>query len=78
MSLYCLRYLDKSYRETLDLLSEIPQILDNLDHSTLVKAFDRHKISLSRVLLRLSTQLYNPNGTPGILVRSFNSKMLMN
>ncbi len=44
----------KTYRETLDLLSEMPQILaeigldeDNLpDHSTLVKWFDRIKTAL--------------------------------
>ena len=50
VSLHCLRvYLEKSYRETLDLLSEMPQILgeigldaaDRPDHSTLVKVFDR-------------------------------------
>jgi len=46
VSLYCLRvYLEKSYREALDLLSEMPHILGEIgleladlpDHSTLVK-----------------------------------------
>jgi IS5 family transposase len=46
VSLHCLRvYLEKSYREALDLLSKMPHILeeiglkpaDLLDHSTLVK-----------------------------------------
>ena len=50
LSLHCLRiYFEKPYREALDLLSEMPQILaeigleaDDLPHhSTLVKAFDR-------------------------------------
>ena len=63
VSLHCLRiYLEKSYREALDLLSEMPQILaeiglnaaDLLAHSTLVKAFDRIKMAVWRVLLRLS------------------------
>ncbi len=53
VSLHCLRiYLEKSNRVTLDLLSEMPQILGEigltaanlLDHSTLVKAFDRIKM----------------------------------
>ncbi len=68
VSLYRLRiYLDKSCREALDLLSEMPQILGKIglekadlpDHSTLVKAFDRVKIAVWRVLLRLSTQLHD-------------------
>jgi IS5 family transposase len=68
VSLHCLRiYLDESYRNTLDLLSEMPQILaeigleeDDLpDHSTLVKAFDRFKMKVWRVLLRLSAQLHD-------------------
>ncbi|ADD06391.1 uncharacterized protein Nmag_2838 [Natrialba magadii ATCC 43099] len=50
VSLHCLRiYLEKSYRESLDLLSEMPQILAEIGlnaadlphHSTLVKAFER-------------------------------------
>ncbi|MEY7851744.1 IS5 family transposase [Natrarchaeobius sp. A-rgal3] len=71
VSLHCLRiYLEKSYREALDLLSEMPQILAEIglekadlpDHSTLVKAFDRIKIAVWRVLLRLSAQLHEPSG----------------
>ena len=55
VSLHCLRvYLGKSYREALDLLSEMPQILGEIglnaadlpDHSTLVKWFDRIKGSI--------------------------------
>ena len=55
ISLHCLRiYLDKSYRESLDLLSEMPQILADIGlnaadlphHSTLVKAFERIKIAV--------------------------------
>ena len=58
VSLHCLRvYLEKSYREALDLLSEMPQILGEVgldaanlpDHSTLVKWFDRIKTALWRV-----------------------------
>ena len=75
VSLHCLRvYLEKSYRETLDLLSEMPQILAEIgldeadlpDHSTLVKAFDRLKTALWRVLLRLSGQLHDPSGHAAI------------
>src|SRR6056297_3044726 len=71
VSLHCLRiYLEKSYREALDLLSEMPQILaeiglekDDLpDHSTLVKAFDRIEMAVWRVLLRLSAQLHDSSG----------------
>jgi len=60
VSLHCLRiYLEKSYREALDLLSEMPQILGEIgleptdlpDHSTPVKWFDRIKTALWRVLL---------------------------
>ena len=66
MSRHCLRiYLEKPYREALDLLSEMPQILaeiglgaDDLPHhSTLVKAFERLQMEVWRVLLRLSAQL---------------------
>ena len=62
VSLHCLRvYLEKSYREALDLLSEMPHILGEIGldaadlphHSTLVKWFDRIKTALWRVLLRL-------------------------
>ena len=68
VSLHCLRiYLEKSYREALDLLSEMPQILAEIgleegdlpDHSTLVKAFDRFEMKVWRVLLRLSAQLHD-------------------
>ena len=55
VSLHCLRiYLDKSYRNALDLLSEMPHILAEIgleegdlpDHSTLVKAFDRFQMAV--------------------------------
>ena len=55
VTLHCLRvYLEKSYREALDLLSEMPQILGEIGltaadlphHSTLVKAFDRIKMAI--------------------------------
>ncbi len=68
VSLHCLRiYLEKSYREALDLLSEMPQILAEIGlkegdlpyHSTLVKAFDRLEMKIWRVLLRLSAQLHD-------------------
>ncbi|WP_323192882.1 IS5 family transposase [Halostella sp. PRR32] len=68
VSLHCLRiYLEKSYREALDLLSEMPHILAEIgleegdlpDHSTLVKAFDRFEMKVWRVLLRLSAQLHD-------------------
>jgi len=75
VSLHCLRvYLDESYREALDLLSEMPHILGEIglepadlpDHSTLVKWFDRIKTALWRVLLRLSAQLHDPSGHAAI------------
>jgi IS5 family transposase len=75
VSLHCLRvYLDKSYREALDLLSEMPQILGEIGldaadlphHSTLVKWFDRIKTALWRVLLCLSAQLHDPSGHAAI------------
>src|SRR6056297_163282 len=56
LSLHCLRvYLEMSYRETLDLLSEMPHILGEIGleladlphHSTLVKWFDKIKKALS-------------------------------
>ncbi|ELZ01572.1 putative transposase [Natrialba aegyptia DSM 13077] len=71
VSLHCLRiYLEKSYCEALDLLSEMPQIFADIglntadipDHSTLVKEFDRNKIQVWRVLLRLSVQVHEPSG----------------
>jgi hypothetical protein len=61
VSLHCLRvYLEKSYREALDLLSEMAHILGEIGlepadlphHSTLVKWFDRIKTASWRVLLR--------------------------
>ncbi len=71
VSLHCLRiYLEKSYREALDLLSEMPQMLAKIgldaaalpDHSMLVEPFDRIKMWVCRVLLRLSAQLHEPSG----------------
>jgi len=70
VSLHCLRiYLDASYRMTIDLLNEMPQItgeigLDAADlpaPSTLCKALDRIEMSLCRVLLRQSAQLHEPS-----------------
>jgi IS5 family transposase len=75
LSLHCLRiFIEKSYRETLDLLSEMPQILeeigldaaDFLDDSTLVKWIDRIKIPLWRVQLRRKAQLHDPSGHAAI------------
>ena len=75
VSLHCLRvYLEKSYRVTLDLLSEMPQILREIgldaadlpDHSTLVKALDRLTMAVLRVVLRLSAQLHDPAGHTAI------------
>ncbi len=69
VSLHCLRvYLDDSYRNALDLLSEMPHILGEVgleegdfpDHSTLVEAFDRFGMEAWRVLLRLSSELHDP------------------
>ncbi|XGI83984.1 IS5 family transposase [Halorutilales archaeon Cl-col2-1] len=71
VSLHCLRiYLEKSYREALDLLSEMPRILEEIGleeddlphHSTLVKAFDRIEMGVWRVLLRLSSELHDNTG----------------
>ena len=68
ISLHCLHvYLEKPYRETLDLLSEMPHILEQIalepvdlpHHSTLLKWFDRIKTALWRVLLGLSAQLHD-------------------
>ena len=70
VSLHCLRvYLDTSYRMTIDLLKEMPQIIgeigleaDDLPHpSTLCKAFDDMSMSVCRVLLRQSAQLHDPS-----------------
>ncbi len=75
VSLHCLRiYFDKSYRNALDLLSEMPHILAEIgleegylpDHSTLVKVFDRFQIKIWRVLLRLSAQLNHLSGHAAI------------
>jgi len=75
VSLHCLRvYLDASYRDALDWLSEMPQILGEIgleegdlpDHSTLVKAFDRFQMKIWRVLLRLSSELHNLSGHAAI------------
>ena len=62
-------YLDTSYRMTIDLLKEMPQItgeigLDAADLPaplTLCKALDRIEMSLCRVLLRQSAQLHDPS-----------------
>ncbi|WP_273837152.1 IS5 family transposase [Halococcus sp. PRR34] len=70
VSLHCLRiYLNTSYRMTIDLLKEMPQIsgeigLDAADlpaPSTLCKALDRIEMSLCRVLLRRSAQHHDPS-----------------
>ena len=70
VSLHCLRiYLNTSYRMTIDLLKEMPQItreigLEAADlpvPSTLCKALDRIEMSLCRVLLRQSAQLHDPS-----------------
>jgi len=68
VSLHCLRiYLDTSYRMTIDLLKEMPQIAGEIGLSaadlpspfTLCKAFDRIDMSICRVLLRQSAQLHD-------------------
>ena len=70
VSLHCLRiYLDTSYRMTIDLLKEMPQIIREIGleaadlpaPSTLCKALDRIEMSLCRVLLRQSAQLHDPS-----------------
>src|SRR6056297_107291 len=70
VSLHCLRiYLDASYRMTIDLLKEMPQITGEIglsaadlpSPSTLCKAFDRISMSVCRVLLRQSAQLHDPS-----------------
>ena len=75
VSLHCLRvYLDESYCNALDLLSEMPHILGGIgleegdlpDHSTLVKAFGRFEMKVWRVLLRLSWELHNLSGRAAI------------
>jgi IS5 family transposase len=66
VSLYCLQiYPDASYRNALDLLSDMPHILteigleegDLTDHSTLVKAFERFQIKVWRVQLHPGRRL---------------------
>ena len=83
VSLHCLRiYLAKPYRDALDLLSEMPQILAKIglkkadlpDHSTLVKAFDRLKMAVWRVLLRLSAQLHDTSGHAAMDTTFFDRK----
>ncbi len=68
VSLQCLQvYLDTSYRMTIDLLKEMPQITEEIGRikadlpapSTLCKAFDRIEMSVCRVLLRQSAQLHD-------------------
>ena len=68
ISLHCLRiYLDTTYRMTIDLLTEMPQITReigrepaDLPHpSTLCLAFDRIEMDICRVLLRQSAQLHD-------------------
>ncbi len=80
VSLHCLRiYLGESYRNALDLLSEMPHILaqtgleegDLPDNSTLVKAFDKFQMEVWRVLLRLSAQLHGLSGRGAIDARFF-------
>ena len=75
VSLHCLRiYLERSYREALDWLSEMPNILAEIgldpdelpNHSTLVKWFDRLTMAVWRVLLRLSAQEHEPSGHAAI------------
>ena len=70
VSLHCLRiYLDVSYRMTIDLLTEMPQITGEIGlnaadlpaPSMLCKAFDRIEMTVCRVLLRQSAQLHNPS-----------------
>jgi IS5 family transposase len=71
VSLHWLRvYLESSYREALDLLTEMLHTLGEIGydaadiphHSTLVNWFDRIRTAPWRVLLRLSAQLHDPSG----------------
>jgi len=68
VSLHCLRiYLDSSYRMTIDLLKEMPQITGKIGlnaadlpvPSTLCMVFGRTNMSVCRVLLRQSARLHN-------------------
>ena len=72
VSLHCLRINPRtSYRMTIDLLKEMPQIIweigleaSDLPHpSTLYKAFDEMSMSVCRVLLRQSAQLHDTSET---------------
>ncbi len=72
VSLHYLRiYLDASYRMTIDLLKEMPQITGDIGlnavdlpaPSTLCKAFNRISMSVCRVLLRQSAQLHDLSET---------------
>jgi len=81
VSLHCLRiYLEKSYRMTLDLLSEMPGIVGQVglmvadlpDFTTLNKSFDRLKMHVWRALLRHSTELFDGSGHAAIDSTSFN------
>ena len=81
VSLHCLRiYLDTSYRMTIDLLKEMPQITGEIGlgaadlraPSTLCKAFDRIEMSVCRVLLRQSAQLHIPLSTLRLMQHSTN------
>jgi len=66
--------VEKSSREAVDLLSEMPHLLGEIgfepadfpDHSTGGKWFDRIRTALWRLLLRLSAQLHEPSGHAAI------------
>jgi len=83
VSLHCLRiYLDTSYRMTIDLLTQMPQIIGDIGldaadlsvPSTLCKGFDRVSMSVCRVLLRQSTQLTSSPNTPRSTPHSTNGQ----
>jgi hypothetical protein len=89
VSLHYLRvYLEKSYRVSLDLLSKMPNVLREIgrveadlpDHSMLVKAFDRIKTAVWRVLLRLSActnqRFVRTQNRAAILGRSYTSPLI--
>ncbi len=70
VSLHCLRVcLDTSYRMTIDLLKEMPQIIGEIGlsaadlpcPSTLCKAFDRISMNVCQMVLRQSAQLHDPS-----------------
>lgn len=60
---------EKSYREALDLLSEMPHILREIgraeadlpDHTMLVEMFDKIRVTVWRVLLRGEVQEHEPS-----------------